>query len=634
MVHGDRPNTISFHRLVGCTQRPMVVRNARLVLSDQGADLTQTAHRLEGVEGFTVSVTDRGSILITADGQRFECRSLFSYPRAGFNVLGPHTDDSRWRPVVTPRGRDRWTVYCRDPLYRLQRTVRVDAGRVRIEDRLTNTGAEPIGVVHRHEMGLGEEPVPKAFLGGAVDPTRREADARGNPTVFVPLGEFGLGLVIEDDVTRNHGRCLFEPREPMAGFADDRLAIPAGESHTIRWSIYPTLHGDYWRFINRVRADWGVNDITVEGPWGFIQPEKFAAPDLDIAKLREYLDRGGQYGVLTGGGWHYREQEPPKFIGFGAGVFNEPFDGYRQSLSRCIENFRAADPDLKFLVYEHCFYNSPQTPEQKQQLRDSWVTGPGGEQLVREWGGPYMPSPMVYPTTTNSFGAAFTGVVDRLMDEFGADGIYQDEANHGAESYTHNLWDRRSAIIDPQTFEITALVGHVTLLSSPYRRALHRHIVDRGGHHVANGAPNVMAENQQPFPRFVEANNYALRAAETHLYTPIVWDFGRYDAARLRRNLAWGTVPIRLNISAEAGPVAHFYPLTTVEVHRGWILARERIIVSESGEYCWPGVSVRARLHCWDAELTDLPARELTVDGPTRVDVPPGGLAVIERQVP
>ena len=141
-----------------------------------------------------------------------------------------------------------------------------------------------------------------------------------------------------------------------------------------------------------------------------------------------------------------------------------------------------------------------------------------------------------------------------------------------------------------------------------------------------------MAENLDDFPRFVEAQQNLCRAAETHLYSPLVWDYGVYrDASRLRRALAWGTIPVRLNIGGTAGPFAHFFPLTTTEVHGGWILARERIIITETGAYGWPGETVSVRVYSWDLDLGEQPMREMTVDGTTVVEVPDSGLAVIVR---
>ncbi len=626
------PNRLSFHRIIGTTDRPLVIRNVRLKIASEGATRVQSQYALSEIKDWQIGVADSGAIALAAGGQQYLVGSSFSTPEPGWNQLGPGSDDSEWTVTTEAVGDRSWLVHARGEHYRLKRSVTVTDGRVQVADEITNPGSEPVGIIHRHTIIL-PEPVPAAWLVGDPDPTITRKVIRANSTLFVPLGGAGIGMAFEDDVSRCHGMMECSEEARQAGFFDEHLAIGAGDSYTVRWSIYPSRHSDYWQFINRVRSDWGVNGLTANGPWAFVRAEKFSAENADIAALREHLERGGQYGVLTSGGWTYLEPtDDPPWIGFGAAVFNQPFDDFRVFLKRAIDNFRAARPQMPVLVYEHCFLNSPQTPEQKEQFRDSWVTGPDGEQVIRGWGNVYKSSPQVYPTPTNAFGRAFSQTVDRILDETGAAGIYQDESNHGGQEWTWNAWDGHSAMIDAETHRITALVGHVTLLSSEYRIALHQRIRDRGGLQVANGQPCLMAENLDVFPRFVEAQQNLCRAAETHLYSPLAWDYGVYrDASRFRRALAWGTIPVRLNISGTAGPFAHFFPLTAVELHAGWILARERIIISDTGAYGWPGETVPARVYSWDFDLAEQPMREMTVDGTAVVEVPEGGIAVIIR---
>lgn len=632
VLAADRPNALSFHRIVGTSQADLVIRNVLLRTAPDGALARTSEYALWDVSDASIRVHDNGALLIEAGGRHYAISSAWSWPGAGLNALGADTGSGRWRVTVEQQSATSWLVEASDPAYLLRRSISVADGRVRVRDEITNRADSPIGIVNRHELALADQPVPVIYLGGNPDPTITDTYMRANTTIFVPLGEFGLGVALEDDATRCQATLFAAPDALSTGWSNRRLALAPQETYTLEWSVYPCLHGDYWTFINRVRADWGVNDITVAGPYGFIQPTRYGRDDADVAAIRELLRKGGQRGIITGGGWHYDDDPEPKWIGFGTGIFNEPFDEYRRLLRRAIASFHAADPLVDFLVYVHCFYNSPQTDEDKQRFHDSLATDRYGEQKVHHWGATYRSSPMVIPTLENSFGRAFLQACERLLDDFGADGLYLDESNGGHAGYTWSAWDGRSAEIDPDTYEVTALIGNPTLMSSPVRLRLESMAEGRGGLLIANGHPYVMAENRASFPRFVEAQHTASRASETHLYTPLVWDYGTYpDASRLRRDLAWGTIPVRLNMSLPSGPFSQLYPLTAVEVHEGWILGRERIIISESGSYCWPGDAVRARVHAWDADLTAQPAREIVVDGPTEVSVPPGGIAVIER---
>lgn len=52
-------------------------------------------------------------------------------------------------------------------------------------------------------------------------------------------------------------------------------------------------------FINRVRADWGVNDVTVNGPHGFVQPIGYGREGAEVTALRGHLQAGRQCGIIT-----------------------------------------------------------------------------------------------------------------------------------------------------------------------------------------------------------------------------------------------------------------------------------------------------------------------------------------------
>lgn len=632
MLNARDPNTLSFHRVIGTTNADLVIRNVLLRTAPEGARARVSDYALPKGGEATVHVGDEGNLRIAAGGREYALSSTWSWPGVGLNALGAATGTSRWKVTLMKESATSWLVEASDPAYLLRRRVSVADGRVRVRDEVTNRTDTPLGIINRHELALAGEPTPVIYLGGNPDPTVTDTYLRGNTTIFVPLGDFGLGIAMEDDATRCQATVFASKDALSTGWQNRHLALAPRETYALEWSLYPCLHGDYWTFINRVRADWGVNDVTMNGPYGFIEPTRYGREDTEVAGIRDHLRKGRQWGVITGGGWHYGSGPEPRLLGFGTAVFNEPFDEYRRLLKRAIDNFRVAESAVSFLVYVHFFYNSPQTEEEKQRFRDSWVTGRDGGQQVHHWGGTYQPSPMVFPTLENRFGPAFLKACERLLDEFGAGGLYLDESNGGHATYTWNTWDGRSAEIDPKTHEITTLIGHPVLMSGPVRLELERMTAQRGKAFIANGHPYLMAENRAKFPRFVEAQHQASRASETHLYTPLVWDYGSYpDATRLRRALAWGTIPVRLNLSQPSGPLSRFYPLTAIEVHAGWILGRERIIISESGSYCWPGETVPARIHTWDANLSEQPVRELTVEGPTKIAVPRGGLAVVER---
>ncbi|NLF16870.1 MAG: hypothetical protein GX595_06380, partial [Lentisphaerae bacterium] len=632
LVRPGGTNLLGFHRPAGSSPAALVIRRVRWRQVAGAASSRRSSYALSGGPvSSQVAVDDRGGLVVTAGGREYRLRSTWSWPGAGLNALGAASESARWAVRVEPSGPAAWTVEATDPAYVLRREVHNEAGRVRVRDLLTNRTDRPLGIIVRQDLDLAGEPVPVVYLGGNPDPTVTAVSPRGNTTLFVPLGDFGLGLALEDDASRCQARLTVSPDALSAGWENRHLALAPGESYALEWSLYPCGHGDYWAFINRVRRDWGVNDITVQGPYAFLQPTRYAAAAPE--DLRGHLQAGRQRGIITGGGWHYDDAPMPRLLAFGTGIFSEPFEEYRRLLRAAIGTFREAAPEVPVMVYVHCFYNGPQTEAEKERLRDSWATDREGAQQEHAWGERYQPSPMVVPTLSNRFGPEFLKACEALLDDYGAGGLYLDESNGGHVDYTWNAWDGRSAQIDPATYQIEALVGHPVLMSVPVRQALAALIAARGKAFIANGTPYVMAENHGRYPRFVEAQHLASRASETHLYTPLIWDYGVVeDCRRLRRALAWGTLPVRLNLAQSAGPLARCFPLTVQEVHPGWILARERLVISDSGRYGWPGETVPARLYVWQEDLIEQPVRDLVVDGAVAIEVPARGLAILERR--
>jgi hypothetical protein len=121
-------------------------------------------------------------------------------------------------------------------------------------------------------------------LVGSVDTARTDASqainldtpSHGN----VGGTRAGLGMVALDDVFRVHAECRnfavprLNPRvnsscavasPPAVRLSDPRFALPAGESHTLEWALYPfnDTCDDFFCFVNALRHDYGVEDMVI-----------------------------------------------------------------------------------------------------------------------------------------------------------------------------------------------------------------------------------------------------------------------------------------------------------------------------------------------------------------------------------
>ena len=131
----------------------------------------------------------------------------------------------------------------------------------------------------------------------------------------------------------------------------------------------------------------------------------------------------------------------------------------------------------------------------------------------------------------------------------------------------------------------------------------------------------------------VETNDRASRAFETNLYSPLCYTSGGTPSiATIRQRLEHGAIPLRITLRGKWPILGLFYPLTPIEIHRGWILAEERLITARSGKFAWD-TKATGTLYLFDAKARQVEKKQVTVpaDG-LDIVVPDGGLVVLERQ--
>ena len=113
---------------------------------------------------------------------------------------------------------------------------------------------------------------------------------------------------------------------------------------------------------------------------------------------------------------------------------------------------------------------------------------------------------------------------------------------------------------------------------------------------VGNFSPETRSERRFRFPRFEET--YSSRwIALSHLYTPIqLGDMLTYAntpkdmAADQRTALMRGALYYHyVGNTGCPSLTSKMYPFTPVELHKGWLVGKERILTAISGEFGWNG---------------------------------------------
>jgi len=592
-------------------QRVLVVAEARLELREPpppppGPDAAPTGPlpRYEPRATFDTDYTARelpeAKIEVVVAGEPFVVESRFSTPKP------------------------EWT-HGSNAYFRHERRVEQRPEAILVFDTFTNLTAENLAVMHRHAVRLGDRAT-RVRLSGLVHPSGSGSVAdSSNPTSFVATAASGIGLIALDDVFRLHATNSAE--DGSVALADNYLAVKPKATHTAEWAIVPCDVPDYWRFINVCRRLVGAN-FTIPGAFVFLRADHHTAAWTDD-QVRDFLRfKDARYACASIGRYQGRYAHGTAF----QRVDHAP---YREAFARR----RRLAPKANNLVYFHCFLDT--TDEAPEQYADSRTLLPGGEQA--DYGMPHQR--LFFPTESNSYGPAIARNVDVILDQIGAEGVYWDEHEYSARQYHYGEpWDGVSCDVDPRGMTIRRLKSSVTLLTEPWRLAMARRIMARGPL-VGNGVPRTRAMAALKFPCFVETGSIS-NCTRAHLYSPIA--LGDHLTERSEED-AYGTMLAALDFGCvyhwyndlNVVPTHHhltryMYPITPLELHEGFVLAKERIVTNRSGQFGF-GNACAHETHVFDhegRERADYDAPLLEIDGNsyTELRIPEGWSAAIVRR--
>ncbi|MEI6501810.1 MAG: hypothetical protein WCP21_12385, partial [Armatimonadota bacterium] len=500
-----------------------------------------------------------------------------------------------------------------------------------VADTITNCSGQDLGLIVQHTVGFDANRAREYRLGG-LRPTLKKTgrDGGGNPSTFVSLGSSGLGLLPRDDVFRVHAVNFYEPGK--IGLQDGYFALPAHASYTLRWSIFPVPFGGYYDFINAARRTLGVN-FAVDGPGAFAHHvEAMAKMTVDEAKpwceARSLRYAINEIAWLPGGKYAH------------GSAMRLPEVRSDLVLMRDINaKLKQACPGAQSLVYIDPWISSE--PGAAAKYPDAIARDPQGKQYDY-----YNPQYALFiPTLENSYGKVISELFDTLLSDLKFDGIYWDEMDWSRSEYAFDFpqWDEHSAQIDPQTGTITRKMTALPLIGQPFREAMVKRILGGGHPLVANGAPTTETMMRFHFARFVETGGMT-GMYSAHLFTPIgladaLTERTQQDVADgIRAHLDYGCTYYldRFDLKLEYPMLTKYmFPLTPIELHEGYILARERILTNRAGIFGW-GDKCAHEVHVFDrtGRETTFDARTFTDKGATWTELrlPKGYVAAIVRK--
>jgi hypothetical protein len=517
--------------------------------------------------------------------------------------------------------------------FTLAREIELRDEALIVRDTFTNLTSENLPIMQRHRIPLTLTGVwlaglsPAGMKGGTADPQ--------NPTTFGMTEHLGVGLLPLDDVFQVHVNN--SSTGEAIGLSDDQFVLTPGATHTAEWGVVPVPTKDYFAFINAVRRLRDVN-FPIAGSFAFLRADPQLTGSwtddqfINFARFKDAL-------YLCNG------IDSPRYHGFypHGTAFQAMDTGYR---IRHISRLRGLLPDVKHLVYFHCFIDVLEEAEKK--YADARLLRGDGSQAI--YGEPQ--DKIFIPTESNSFGRDVGKNVDLILGDIGADGVYWDEMEYSAFQYHYGEpWDGTSADIDPTTLKISRLKSSVTLLSQPWRMALAQRILAHGPL-IANGAPHTRTMATLHFPRFVETGAIS-NCARAQMFTPIalgdhLTERSEADAYQVMlRALDFGCVYYWYNdltVIPEYPTLTHYmFPFTPIELGKGFVIGKERILTNRSGLFGW-GDKADHEIHVFNEEGREVEdiqpptvARVLTRDGATLTELRLGegwSAAIVRKNSP
>jgi hypothetical protein len=448
-----------------------------------------------------ITVGKDGAIELRIGGESYFFAGLYSYPGTDairYNSMGmPERSAADWKIVRTLDSKHGDIVVVVDwKNYRVTRTIVPANGRFHIHDKITNKTDKPLGMAIRYNAITN-----KPFVDGNVhlcgsDTLVSTPNCGTNPSIFVKQKNSSMGLVVEDTVFRLQMEVTkFENR---VEYATKNFGLAPKKSYTLDWTIYPSKSTDFWNFVNRVRRDWKVN-YTVIGPCPLgdekVVPGRRALL-YPLTPWFRYYNRGEKLTPVQ-----YKELVQPKIKKLLAAQPDAipmalvetnlvPFDTRKSSVK--IPGGTREKKDA-----ERVGYGYELTADQTKYVKtlpwwDSEIKTADGRGVVDTYysGDPYC-NLMVYPAPGNYHLKYMLWQIDFLMDNVGMKGIYIDQFNLGLKleqpgRSDYSKWDGHTVDLKPNG-EIARKYTDCTLVGSPARAEIIKHIVDKGGVVITNG---------------------------------------------------------------------------------------------------------------------------------------------------
>lgn len=502
--------------------------------------------------------------------------------------------------------------------------------RIIVRDTFRNTSAAPAAVLQRHTLDVSG--LKKVFINGSDVSLRFNSEWQLSPncTVIAMNGKTSVGLLPNSDAFSVHG--VGEIKSGKPALADYQLAIGGNAEYTAEFMIIPWDKADYWSFINQARRILDVN-YTVKLLSGFWN--HYEATRLGDKRQRNMVDNFGITAIAQSNNCvHDAEGYQTR----GEDLINGDLSEYRAMRKFIDRNYPGRR--VKHLIYFHCFLDTTKSALTKYandriMLADGTHPVYGNSATGRRLHG-------ILPTE-GGWGKVGERWLELIVKDLKADGVFWDEFVRSNVPYDYNprRWDNFSADVNRFTGKIIRLKSSVTLLSLQWRLKMVRWLRKNGKELIINGAPMTPTLRKEKIQTMFETGQIS-NVLRGHLATPVA--LGDHLTERkftdswkvMLRALDFGGLyciyqTVRVYPSYPA-MTKWMYPFTPVELHKAYLIGKERIITKKSGLFGW-GDKSEFDVFVFDTmgKLTDkYPAEKVVIDNKNYAEIRiPGNCAAV-----
>ncbi|MFH1269323.1 MAG: hypothetical protein ABIK89_26645, partial [Planctomycetota bacterium] len=552
-----RPDTPAARLLKPAPTGPLPVCEPRLVVSKPYRELEEQEAR----------------ILFKVGDEPYEVQSKFSTP------------DGAWATGS-------------NPFFEHQRQVIEHGEWIEVRDTFRNLTDQNLPIMQQHTSPLADRAT-GVWLAGLQIPIKTGRHANGaNPSAFAATKISGLGLVALNDEFRVHVEQL--AADGSITLSDRSFVLKPGASYTAELAIVPVDSPDFWDFVNAARRMLDVN-FTLDLMFAFAMKREPVYEWSDETFRRYVANKSANFIVQSNYGVRSKAGHPARATEWLAG----PHDVYRDMQKRVRSLF--PDGDVKTGIYFHSFLDT--TEANKERFTGDRALDSAGNHITYGRDRNSYMSLYIPTLEEGRWGSEIAKVIDVILDDVGADGVFWDEFAWSTTTWVYSHWDGCSADIDWQSHQINRLKGSVCLLSREFRAHHVKRIIDRGAPLLTNGAPWTRTLAQLKFPAFAETGSIS-HCRKMLLYSPIalgdhLTERRPVDAYRIMLRAldhgclyAWYSTQI---FPEHKTLTEHMFPITPIEIHGGYVIGRERIVTNRSGLFGW-GDSSTFESHVFDRQ--------------------------------